>query len=104
MNHVTTSLGCALMVVRTGTLEHFVITYAKKDITEKTVLLFVLLIVRRVDTRTDCVLARQDGWVQIVLQSVFGRLERIASIHVVDTVSIRNVTDSTEAVCMEIVH
>lgn len=80
------------------------ITYAKKDITAKTVLLFVLLIVRRVDTRTDCVLARQDGWVQIVLQSVFGRLERIVSIHVVDTVSIRNVTDSTEAVCMEIVH
>lgn len=104
MNHVTTSLGSALMVVRTGILEHVVITYAVKDSTAETVLVFVLLTARRVDTRTDCVLVKQDGWVQIVLQSVFGRLERIASIHVVDTVSTRNVTDSTEAVCLEIVH
>lgn len=38
------------------------------------------------------------------LQHVFGHLERIVSIHVVDTVSTRNVTDSMEPVCMEIVH
>lgn len=36
--------------------------YAIKGITAQTVLLFVLLIVRYVGTRTDCVLVRRDGW------------------------------------------
>lgn len=44
--------------------------YAVKDSTAETVLLFVLLTARRVDTRTDCVLVKQDGWVQIVLQVI----------------------------------
>lgn len=36
------------------------------DITAETALLFVFLIVRRVDTRTDCVNVKKDGWVLTV--------------------------------------
>lgn len=49
------------MVARMDISEHTVTVLAKKVITAATVHLFVLLTVRCVDTRTDCVLVRQDG-------------------------------------------
>lgn len=46
----------------------FSIHLAKRVITTETALLFVLLIVRRVDTQMVPVLPRRGGWVQAVQQ------------------------------------
>lgn len=81
------------MIVRTGILEHAVIKNAKKDITAKIALLFVPLIVRRVDTRTDCVNVKQDGWVQTVQTNASCPMVKIVNTNVVNTVSTRPVTD-----------
>lgn len=86
------------MVVKTGISEHAVITNAKKDITAQTVLLFVLQIVRRVVTRTDCVLVSQDGWGIIVLQDVSSPMEKSVNIYVVNTALTGRVTYTMEVV------
>lgn len=46
----------------------FSIHLAKRVITTETALLFVLLIVRRVDTQMVPIIARRGGWVQAVQQ------------------------------------
>lgn len=46
----------------------FSIHLAKRVITTETALLFVLLIVRRIDTQMVPILARRGGWVQAVQQ------------------------------------
>lgn len=44
----------------------FSIQHATRVITAETVILYVLLIVRRVNTQTERVLAKRGGWVQAV--------------------------------------
>lgn len=51
---MTTSVESVLMAVRTGILGHSVITLAETGITAETVLMFVLLPVRLVDTDGLC--------------------------------------------------
>lgn len=82
------------------TLGHTVTTLARQGITAKTVPLFVLKIVKRVGTRTECVLVKQGGWVTHVMQNVFILMERIVLYHAVPTVSIKPVTDLTALVQM----
>lgn len=72
---MTMSVESVLMVVRTDILEYAVTYLAETGITADTVLMFVPLPVRHVDTQTDCVLVRQDGWVQDVMKNVFSLLE-----------------------------
>lgn len=48
----------------------FSIQHATRVITAETVFLYVLLIVRRVNTQTERVLARRGGWVQAVQQVI----------------------------------
>lgn len=62
-------------------------------------LLFVPQIVRHVDTPTDCVLVKQDGWVLTAQENVYNHMERIVSSLVI-TALIKHVTDLTEAVCL----
>lgn len=81
------------MAVRTGILEYAVIKNAKRDITAEIALSFVLLIVRRVKTRPDCVNVKQDGWVQTVRTNAPCPMVKIVNTHVVNTVSTRPVTD-----------
>lgn len=59
----------------------FSIHLAKRVITTETALLFVLLIVRRIDTQMVPILARRGGWVQAVQQGNSVR-------SVIDTLSI----------------
>lgn len=74
------------MVVRTGILDYSVTSLAETGITADTVLMFVPLPVRHVDTQTDCVLVRQDGRVQDVMKNVFSLLERTVNINAVNFV------------------
>lgn len=98
MPHVTISVECVWLAARMDILSHAVTILARQGITAVTALLFVLLIVRRVDTQTDCVVVRQDGWVTHVMQNVFILTEKIALYHAVTTVSIKHVTDLTAIV------
>lgn len=100
MNHVIMSVDCVKVDVRTGILEHIATAHATRVITAETVFLYVLLIVRRVNTQTERVLARRGGWVQAVQQNVFIHMERTVRFRVVCTVLTRHVTDLTEVACM----
>lgn len=53
-----------------GILDHAVIILVKTEIMARTVLFFVPQTVKRVDTQTDCALARRDGKEKIVLKNV----------------------------------
>lgn len=55
-----------------------------------------------VNTWTDRVVVLQVGWVITVQQNVSFPLERIVSIHAINTVSTRRVTESTAVVCMAV--
>lgn len=70
MNLAITSLDCVVVVVRMDIMGLAVMIHAWTDTTAATVLLFVLLIVRRADTRTDCVPVKQDGQDLTVQQHV----------------------------------
>lgn len=63
-------MGCAKEAVRMGILDHAVIILVKTEIMARTVLFFVPQTVKRVDTQTDCALARRDGKEKIVLKNV----------------------------------
>lgn len=80
------SVECVLMVVRMDILDYTVTALAEKDITADTVPKFVRLLVKPVDTQTDCVLVRRGGRVQDVLKNVFSLLERIVNINAVISV------------------
>lgn len=55
---------------------------ARQGITAKTVPLFVLKIVKRVGTRTECVLVKQGGWVTHVMQ--VGKLKKYVFVFEMD--------------------
>lgn len=83
------------MVVRTGTLVHFVLMPVRKDILAETVhgCVHQTVNLTHVETQTDRVLpVLQDGRVIIVPLNVYCPMERIASIHVIHNVSTRRVT------------
>lgn len=74
------------MGVKTDTLDSIVINLVREDIMAETVLMFVLLTVRRVGIQMDFVLVWKDGWAMIVLMNVYSRMEKIVSIHAVNIV------------------
>lgn len=73
-------------VVKTDTVDSIVMNLVREDIMAETVLMFVLLTVRRVGIQTDFVPVWKDGWAMIVLMNVSSRMEKIVSIHAVNIV------------------
>lgn len=80
------------------TLESTVTTRAIKATLVKTVPPFVHHIARPVDTQTDIVVVPLVIQDTDVPQNVFNHMERTVTIHAVNTVTIRTVTDLTEVV------
>lgn len=83
------------MAVRMGILDHFVLTHARKDILAQTVPGCVHRIVNltHVDTQMECVLpVLQDGRVIIAPLNACRPMEKIVSIHAMNSVSTRRVT------------
>lgn len=73
-------------VVKTDTVDSIVMNLVREDIMAETVLMFVLLTVRRVGIQTDFVPVWKDGWAMIVHMNVSSRMEKIVSIHAVNIV------------------
>lgn len=86
------------MVVRMDTLEQTVLTDVKQGFMAKTVMKFVLLIVKPVDIQLESALVLLAGWDLIVAQNVFNHTEKIVSTNAIKTASIKHVIDSTGVV------
>lgn len=102
INHVTMSVECVLVVVRTGILRTIVIALVTPVNMAKTVLCNVLLIaMEHVNTKMDRVnTVRPVGKVTTAAKNVYSRLAITANINAVNIVSTSHVTDLTEAVYM----
>lgn len=89
------------MVVRMDLLEQSATMHVREVFMAKTVLWYVLLTVNptHVNTQMEFVSVQKVGWVLTALQNVFSPMEITVGINV-RIVSITNVTDLTEVVCM----
>lgn len=98
MEFVITLMGSVWLAVKMDTLENTVTIRALKATLAKTVPTFVHLIARSVDILMDIVVVPLVIQGSDALQRVSNHMEKIASIHAVNTVTTETVTDLTEAV------